>query len=175
SLVRLQKALIIVDPNKLFMQTSSNNGEQEMHFFFPMENTGTTPTRSLAAHINRMISPTPMPKDFTYPDIYPPKNEPGSRNDLVPVIGPKDSRPMEAMISRQQYEMWTRHEVHLYFYGWAEYNDIFDKTPRHITRFCYEAFPVETVRNAAGQQTNGVQLAVIGTFFNCYDGECKAR
>jgi hypothetical protein len=170
ALIRVQRAFVIVNPNKILMQASRDIGKEEMHFFLPMENSGTTPTRNLTGHINRAFG-AEMPKNFTYPDA----SEPGSRDDLTPVIGPRDSYPLEAIVSRQQYEMWQRHEAHLYIYGWVEYNDIFDKTPRHITRFCYEAIPVERIRLAGGQEAGGLQLMTRGTFFNCYDEECKPR
>lgn len=134
-----------------------------------MENYGTTQTRDLAGHINTMMGPNVIPKNFTFPDA----GDRGSDN-AVPVIGPKDKFPLVGgPVPRDFIERLYRHELHLYFYGWVRYNDIFDKTPRHITRFCYEVVAGGVTRLPSGQEGQGVRVVTIGTRFNCFDEECR--
>lgn len=168
ALVRVQRAFITIDTVPE-MQTSLNNGVQSMWFAFYIENSGTTPTRRLEAHINWLEAPGTMPSNFAFPDAGA-----AERNKLVPVIGPKAKFPLIAgPISREFIEKLYRNEVHLYIYGWAAYNDIFDKTPRHITRFCYEVVYGGITRLPNGQEGPGIRIAITGTRFNCYDEECK--
>jgi hypothetical protein len=57
---------------------------------------------------------------------------------------------------------------HLYIWGWAEYDDIFEGTPRHRTEFCYEVFFV------GAAFPNKVQLATrMHRLHNAADEDCK--
>jgi hypothetical protein len=59
---------------------------------------------------------------------------------------------------------------HLYLYGWATYRDVFDNTPLHVTKFCYD------LKNFGPDPFTGSGPA--NTFYaacprhNCTDEEC---
>jgi hypothetical protein len=40
-------------------------------------------------------------------------------------------------IPRTAFDNWHDEFSHLYVWGWAEYDDVFDGTERHRTEFCY--------------------------------------
>ena len=39
--------------------------------------------------------------------------------------------------------------IHLYFYGWCEYDDIFDGAPRHRSEFCLKVVPIKRLADTA--------------------------
>lgn len=167
ALVSVQRAFIIVNPVPVIQGTLT-----EVLVHFNMENTGTTPTRRLKSHINYMVSSQALPKDFIFRDV-PMKDRTGE--ELVPVIGPKSSSPLTATVSIADWRRLERQEVHIYFYGWVTYNDIFEKTPRHLTRFCFEVVSVGMATVAIGQEGAALRTDIISTRFNCYDEECKEQ
>lgn len=169
SLIRVQRALVVVDPVPSIQVNMDNTGTKGMWFNFFMENTGTTPTRRLEAHINVWKGPTTLPNDFGFPDV-----NSGPNDRVTPIIGPKSRAPLIAgPISEDSIEKLDRKEVHLYAYGWVRYNDIFDKTPRHITKFCFEIISAGLIKDQSGQVTPGIRVITTGTHFNCYDEECQ--
>ena len=71
----------------------------------------------------------PIPDGFTYPDA-------GHAPITPVVIGPKQDvsiGPLDIPVADIQAKK------HLYFWGWMEYYDIFENSPRHLTEFCYES------------------------------------
>jgi hypothetical protein len=62
--------------------------------------------------------------------------------------------------------------AHLFFWGWATYNDIFPKTPQHISMFCIELTEVR------GQLTPGTGYQFLWSLcghHNCVDDECRGE
>jgi hypothetical protein len=168
-----KRALIVVNPVPE-IQTTNDSGQQSMWFNFWMENSGTTPTRDLNGHINWAKGTHPLPNDFTFPDV-PDREGITTGEPVMPVLTPKSKFNLTAgPISKDFIEKLYRQEVYLYVYGWVRYNDIFDKTPRHVTKFCYQLLARRgTTRLQTGQEGQGLQTVITGTRFNCYDEECR--
>ncbi|MGO8761500.1 MAG: hypothetical protein ACLQUS_05885 [Desulfobaccales bacterium] len=99
------------------------------------QNIGNTPTKNMRTHDNWMFFPlqyfpTGMPSDFNFPDL-------GTAVDIPVLIGPKATIfGSDLVISDQYIDAIIAGRGHLYIWGWAEYNDIFENTPRHRTEFC---------------------------------------
>jgi hypothetical protein len=170
ALIKVQRAFVIFNdvPD---MQLIGANRNQAILFNFWLENSGTTPTRRFEAHINWAYGPNALPNNFTFPDKWPP-GEP--HVNKFAILGPRAKTPLNAgPISTAIIEKVFLHQMHLYFYGWARYNDVFDKTPRYVTKFCYEMIPAEgKLHLQGGDMRAGFQLVIYGRF-NCYDEECK--
>lgn len=171
SLYRVQRALIIVNQNPEVKVVMDPSGQQKLELDFFIENSGTTPTRKLKAHIN-LRDGSPLPENFDFPDA---PDKYGRTNDAVPVIGPKDKFPFVIEIRKERIESLQRGQTHMYVYGWVSYNDIFDGTPSHLTRFSFELVSKGMVRLQNGQSGEGMQTVITGTRFNCYDEQCEEQ
>jgi hypothetical protein len=129
------------------------------------ENNGTTPTRSALNHVSFAWRPSSLPKDFAYPDLGDSKNMPF-------VIGPKESvssglMPVNSDIIKQVQEG----KMHLYFWGWATYHDVFKSTPEHVTKFCAELTTIHG--NVLSPQVASRQWVYTHCGqHNCTDEEC---
>jgi hypothetical protein len=169
ALVKVQRAFVVI--NKVpDMQLVEANGDLGILFNFYLENSGTTPTRKFTAHINWYYGSDPMPDNFAFPDRWKPD---APHRDPLDLIGPKGKSPLNAgPISRAIIERVLHQQLHLYFYGWARYNDIFSNTPRYVTKFCYEMVPGVGVPVQNGLLREGYQLMPCRNN-NCYDEECK--
>jgi hypothetical protein len=171
-LVKVQSAFVIVNPVPEIQTTTSDTGQQDAWFNFSMENTGTTPAINLKAHINTLTGSGPLPTEFAFPDA---PDVGGTRDDGIPIIGPKATVPLIGHMTREKLERFYRHEIRLYFYGWVTYNDIFDKTPLHASRFSYEVISIGTARLANGQEGRGLQTIFTGPRHNCYNQQCDEK
>jgi len=170
ALIKVQRAFVIIDtvPD---MQPIEANGNQSILFNFYMENFGITPTRKTTAHINWATDQNALPDNFAFPDAW---KAGVPHNNTQTVIGPKTKAPLNAgPIPKATIAKVFNHQMHLYFYGWVRYSDVFDNTPRHVTKFCYEMIPVEgKVHLQTGEVRASYQLATCGRF-NCNDEECR--
>jgi hypothetical protein len=101
-------------------------------FTIVWRNTGKTPTRRAISISNKWegTDGAVFPSDSDYPDY----DEP-----LDMVIGPNSVMhagafdiPVETLIAMRAGN--TR----IYIWGWCDYNDVFDGTPRHLSEFCFE-------------------------------------
>lgn len=95
------------------------------------KNSGNTPTMYLHLMINKEVRATPLPDDFSFPDVATSENTyvlipPGGTIELV--LLPIGMEEVESIISGNQM---------LFIWGWAEYDDIFKGTRRHRTEFCF--------------------------------------
>jgi hypothetical protein len=113
-------------------------------FIFSWKNSGSTPARRVLLHTslhtllrtNPLTDPGDLPSDFDFPDTY------GFREPTEQVrlsIGPQG----EMASNPKTIDMFDLDEAYsrrrrIFMYGWADYTDIFPKTPRHRTEFCFE-------------------------------------
>jgi hypothetical protein len=97
------------------------------------ENSGNTPAVRVTSHISWQSLLAVLPDNFSYPDL-------GDR-DAAPdkMIGPKASIYSDPIRIRQDILNAVAEEsVHLFMWGWTEYNDAFDPNVRHRTEFCFK-------------------------------------
>jgi hypothetical protein len=103
-----------------------------IRFIVSWENSGTTPTKHLLTRLAWEVFTPDIPSNFDFPDRGP---APLSH----PSIGPKSSINTASLdIPIDVFQAVKAGTYHLYIWGWAEYNDIFDNTDRHRTEFCTE-------------------------------------
>jgi hypothetical protein len=92
-----------------------------------IENSGSTPTRGMRTCISfRRFGDDGPPADFQYPD------GPDSLPLPAPVVGGRSeiaSAPMPFVAADLA-------AGNLYIWGWIEYSDVYENTPRHRTEFC---------------------------------------
>jgi hypothetical protein len=130
-----------------------------------LENSGSTPTRRLVTYLNKHEFVGDIPDSFDFPDL------PASGQDK-PIyrssfIGPKARMGMQGL-ELQLVDLWNiwKQNKRTLLYGWADYDDIFEKTPRHRIEFCVEIL----VGGECDKEPNFT--VVMHTKFNGADGEC---
>jgi hypothetical protein len=92
-------------------------------------NSGSTPTRNLRISTNWKASHGELPADFVFTYARPPERlflGPGGRADVGSALIPM--RDLQAAIEER---------VHLYFWGRATYEDMFEGSEPHFLEFCY--------------------------------------
>ena len=93
------------------------------------KNSGTTPTRNLRLFLALSIRKDGLPDSFDFPVLEVPDVHvmiaPGSTIDSVEL--PISLEDMEDIVAEKKY---------LHVWGWAEYDDVFEGTPRHRTEVC---------------------------------------
>lgn len=130
ALISSQKAFVFVKEISATRIPSSPVNADSWRVTAILENTGGTPTKHLMMDINWKSFTGGLPDDFTFPD--------SNKNPFHAFIGPKGiihsihvdipSALIEPRIKREDIYVW----------GWVDYNDVFNDTPRHRTEFCYK-------------------------------------
>jgi hypothetical protein len=95
------------------------------------KNSGGTPTRHLQIHTNASVRDAILPDDFDFPDF-------GSGNIGLFIAPGSTIRSIQIAITLEGMEEIIAGKKHLYTWGWAEYDDVFEQTRRHRTEFCYK-------------------------------------
>lgn len=161
-LVELQRAFVFPGDPKITPEGKS------IDIYLPIENSGTTPTREMRMHVSYLWMATEFPKDFQFPDIWE-AGQPHINRRFS--LAPKGQSGEHLLIPVDIALAVFKRQIKLQIWGWARYNDIFDGTPQHITKFCYEVTPQDSEVNSIGPLYHF-------TFnlcdrHNCYDEECK--
>jgi hypothetical protein len=171
ALIKVQRAFIFPagSPEPAINGVGSS---QSVIFYLRWENSGTTPTRNFRTHTSYYYQSQPLSDRFTFPDLWidgqPHVNTAavvGPRGNVATPLGPIPAVIMKAV---------ANHQLHLYFWGWASYDDVFDKTPHHITKFCYEFVPIESTTLSGDLATMKYRIEN-WRHNNCYDDECKNK
>jgi hypothetical protein len=77
-----------------------------------------------------------MPEDFNFPDII---SGPGEKVTPTTFIGHKSVKDAGGKyVPLQVLNSVARGDNHLYMWGWVEYGDIFRKSQRSRSEFCFE-------------------------------------
>lgn len=94
-------------------------------------NSGSTPTNHLRMYINREVRDDPLPDDFPFASADVP---------LTPALIAPGALLGSSQIAVSLDEMREiiAGRMHMYAWGWVEYDDVFEGTPRHRTEFCYK-------------------------------------
>jgi hypothetical protein len=179
SLQAVQRAFVSFSPNIPNRNALGPNlNSHQVQFWdlaVPLRNDGNTVVKHGRLYVNENVPPKgqAISENFDFTD----KDAIGK---VVPgpfVLGPKQStytRTMEIPIStvRAVYEK----RAHLYVYGWADYQDVFNFD--RVTKFCYELARVgisdkthelEAAEWSLCQKSNGDPLN------NCMDEECTTE
>jgi len=128
---------------------------------FPQwENSGNTQTKNMISRVNWDYFPRNIPDDFNFTDT-------GKKEQSHILIGPKSS----ILASRLNIKQRCINDVikgdgHVYVWGWADYNDVFENTRRHRTEFCYRVDFPPPVNNQF------IAYFIVHTKYNGTDDEC---
>jgi hypothetical protein len=168
ALIDVQRAFVFLGD-----VTATVIGNNTVDFYFPMENSGTTPTKDMRLHISYQWGPKPLPDNFDFPDLWSPGSPHVNRHTLLSPkgkigqhVGPISLPIVQAAIHRQ---------THLYFWGWAKYHDVFQDTPLHVTKFCSEFVPLGQGEESAPAVTMLRFTLEMCERHNCYDEECRNK
>lgn len=124
-----------------------------------VENGGATPTRKAIINVNHELRDTALPSNFTFPD--------GELTENA-AIGPGGTYGTPGFfVSIADIRKIIAKEKKLYVWGWIDYNDVFDDTPRHRTEFCFDISPDEVPDG-----TNLYMRFPTHGRYNGIDGDC---
>ena len=124
-------------------------------------NAGKTPTRRAVNSANHWIGQGvgPLPSNFDFPDYAP-----GSAT----MIGPKATMHTGPIVlTLDQANEIRAGRTHAYVWGWIDYDDIFEDSPRHRSEFCFEII----VTGNPAYPPEPFAYRMHGPF-NGYDGDC---
>jgi len=100
-----------------------------------LKNGGQTPTRKAIVNANHELRDAELPSDFDFPD--------GKLTESA-AIGPGGIFGTPSFfISNSDAEEIVSKKKRLYVWGWIDYDDVFENTPRHRTEFCFDISPDE--------------------------------
>lgn len=94
------------------------------------ENSGTTPAQKMIMNFAAKDFDGAMPETFVFEESATPTR--GFLGPKAIMHGRRESFRVEL------FNALTEGKRHLYVWGWADYNDVFESTPRHRTEFCFE-------------------------------------
>jgi hypothetical protein len=125
------------------------------------ENSGDTPARRMLVNFNSQEFSGRMPDNFDFPDSDSP--EPS-------LIGPRATvQGRGIVLAGDLISKIVNGSCKLYLWGWADYDDVFDGSPRRRTEFCFEVA-------VTGPQDGQVFLGFpLHRKYNGADDECLRR
>jgi hypothetical protein len=95
-------------------------------------NSGSTVANNLAIHINWDHFSDGLPENFDFPDH-------GTAGAPPLYLGPKATLLSQPILMPPEIiDAVNQRHIRFFIWGWAEYDDVFDNTPRHRTEFCVE-------------------------------------
>lgn len=121
----------------LYMPTGSKDAVDFWRITPVFENSGKTATKRMLSGHSAELRQTPLPADFDYPDIAFPAGQKFflSRD----IIGPNSQlNGAPYILSIADVQAIARQEKRFYVWGWSDYSDTFEGTPRHRTEYCFQ-------------------------------------
>jgi hypothetical protein len=127
-----------------------------------IENGGSTPTRKAIINVNWELRGDKLPNDFQFPD--------GKITEAAAVGARGTYVTPGFFVSVADIRKIMAKEKRLYVWGWIDYNDVFEGTPRHRTEFCFDISPDEVPDG----KNIYMRFPTHGRF-NGTDGDCLRR
>jgi hypothetical protein len=141
-------------------------------------NSGETPTRNMTMHVECEVRTQSLPPGFDFDTATSPPGrgiitpKAGIQGGLCPLPGQPAITPQDILDSQANQKF-------IYIWGWIRYNDVFPRTPQHITRYCWLVVvtgnPLTFIPNTPGQPPTPGTLhfsSIHHTEGNCADEEC---
>lgn len=98
-----------------------------------VENVGATPTRFGLGNINWELRDDELPDDFQFPD--------GGIVEFAAIGARGTFNTPDFFMTFSNIEKVIAKQKKLYVWGWIDYNDVFEDTPRHRTEYCFDIRP----------------------------------
>ena len=127
SLVKLQRCFVAMRDIRHLSHLDTNTGNVWWSLHVAWEKSGTSPTRNLRLCIFRYLEDKDIPTDFDF-DMQ-------GMNRPVTFLGPKATTMMEVHVTGEDLAAVRDGKKFLYLLGRADYRDIFENTPNHVTKF----------------------------------------
>jgi hypothetical protein len=139
-LIASQRAFIcFLGEGRVITRTDESGGSLGYEFQLSFENSGDTPALEVLMQFNAHWRPDDLPDDYPYTDF-------GALGNPM-MIGPKARQfGIGPFVPREELNAMRDGKKKIYFYGWAEYRDIFfPKTPVRRTEYCFQLQRFEVV------------------------------
>jgi hypothetical protein len=132
------------------------------------ENGGTTPARNGRSHVSWKYFVGSIPTDLELADFDETGNRIVTDDKYLPLaIGPRGlAHSPVIVIDGATIRNVRENQGRLLIWGWAEYDDIFEGSPRHRTEFCYQM-------NVTGSLSQSHIAFSLYKRFNGMDAECE--
>src|ERR1022692_3493757 len=136
------------------------------------ENSGTAPTRKMVNHTNWTAFEREPADDYVFSDLWAEGKSEGRTVNTPFFVGPKaitNGGTLE--IPFEFIRRAAGGQVYLLIWGWTEYNDVFENTPRRRTEFCNQVI-AKNIQVKDGK-TNATITLPLNHRGNCTDEECR--
>lgn len=132
TLVVGERAFVFSERIQSFFEPIPGTGDFSFTFRPTWKNSGHTQTKRMKTRVNSEFRDTPLPDDFDFTRVV--------GGDAPALLGPGVSVTggIDRAFSSAELDELRDAKKFLYLWGWAEYNDIFPNTARHITRYCFQ-------------------------------------
>jgi hypothetical protein len=166
SLVKLERAFVFSDSFEISnIRDPTTDRTLAWQFQMKWQNTGSTPARHVLLHTSWENFPGDIPGDFDFPD----------HGNIIPAPSyiPPHSHILSVPAGIDVSVIYGVSQGHfrLFFWGWATYDDIFENTPHHLTRFCWELVQVSRDPYLPDGQNTRFRFDVHPRW-NCIDEDC---
>ena len=164
ALLATQRPIVAIERFDNFA-TAANDRVIAWTFRAYIKNTGNSEAINFRNHINLTIRNDDLPDNFTYPDIASTRPAAGS------VITAKQENQFLSFVIEIDHALAIyRGDRRMFFYGWLEYDDVFEGTKRHRTEFCYKiGFPNDPLNTTFHKP---MSFDPYGTRYNHIDKDC---
>ncbi len=178
ALIADKKAFVFVTTFNQTWTKDEITGVYAWQFRPVLRNSGDTPTRGMRTYVNCEILDSRLPDGFDFTAV--------EANVITGTIPPKFElqgglAPLGRFISPQDIVECQNGRRFIYLWGWVEYNDVFPRTKKHITKFCWVIHitgdPYGFIPNTQGSPPTPGVLHFGSTHHregNCIDDECHA-
>jgi hypothetical protein len=126
-----QRATIIVGEPRAVWLRDAEERLVGCRLLVTWHNVGTTPTRNMIAAVAGLATDKPPPQTSAFPSVNA-RQQPAAVGPNAALNSAYVNLPIGLVA-----DILAR-KAHYLFAGWAEYNDVFDRTPRHRVEFCYQ-------------------------------------
>lgn len=134
------------------------------------ENGGTTPARNGRSHVSWKYFTGSIPADLELADFDETGNRIVTDDKYLPLaIGPRGlAHSPVILIDGPTIRNVRENQGRVLIWGWAEYDDVFEGSPRHRTEFCYQM-------NVTGSLSQSHIAFSLYKRFNGMDAECERQ
>jgi hypothetical protein len=167
ALVKLERAFLF--PKLMAINPILDaNGNKAFAFRMYWQNSGRSAVREVKFTFRFDHFLGELPDDFAFPTAEP-------TPDIRPIYLAPNHGTWSAVIAAPiaVIDAVRMGHIRLYFWGWVTYRDIFEGTPAHITKFCWE-----TILSGDDPYLEGSQLFChfrTSERKNCFDEDCAQQ
>lgn len=139
-----------------------------INVYYAWSNSGTTPAKDEVSEWNMSLGETQPEKGLNFDNL--PQNQ-----RLQLVLGPKATFQLNPVyLTVRDLEMISEGKLHLFFWGWTTYRDIFGGTPVRLSEFCTDITSASwTMPDHTNPLVDFKTISPPCPVHNCYDQDCE--